>query len=261
MHPISIETDGGVLVRTAGDGPLSVWLIHGYGDSGWSFVPLFDTPLARDFRLMVPDLPGFGASPPAPGRASIDGMADVVVGLIERLSPAGPIGLVGHSLGSPIAVRAAERLAPRVAALFSVEGNLTEADIFFSSRAVDFEDPEAFKQDSTSMIWRLAATRPELRRYHGSLAFADAETLWRLGRDSVPASRKQAFGAAYRSLACPTFYYWSGSNTPEVTQHYLRDHRIRHQQYQASHWPMVEIADQTAAAMGDFFRASLARGA
>jgi pimeloyl-ACP methyl ester carboxylesterase len=260
MSSISIDVERGVLVRDGGPGAHALWMIHGYGDSGWSFVPLFDTALARDFRLLAPDLPGFGASPPAPERASLSGYADLMVELIERRTPEGRIGLVGHSIGSPIAARVAERLGPRVTGLFSVEGNLTETDAYFSGRSARFDDPAELKKDLVAAIWKLAATRLDLRRYHSNLLFADPESLWRFGRDSVPACRDDAFGAQYRQLTCPTLYYWSASSTPEVTQRYLREHGIRHLEYRGSgHWPMVDIPDQTAAAMSDFFTASADR--
>lgn len=251
-----IETEGNVLVRVAGDGPRPLWFIHGYGDSGWSFAPLFGTALARDFALRVPDLPGFGASPAQVHRASIDGMADVLVGLIEQLTPVSPIGLVGHSLGGPIAVRVARRLAGRVRALFSVEGNLTEADAYFAGKAAEVDDPDAFKHTFTDAIWSMAASRPDLRRYHASLAFADPATLWNLGRDSTRAGGDGVFGAEYRSLSCPTLYYWSDLSTPRVTRRYLDEHGIRHRQYiDAAHWPMVDSPDETGLAMSEFFLA------
>jgi pimeloyl-ACP methyl ester carboxylesterase len=260
MSSISIDVDRGVLVRDGGRGDHALWFIHGYGDSSWSFAPLFDTALARDFRLLAPDLPGFGASPPAPERASLAGFAELMVELIERRTPDGSIGLVGHSIGSPIAARVAERLGPRVAGLFSVEGNLTEADAWFSGRSARFDDPVELKSDLASAIWKLAANRPDLRRYHSNLTFADPESLWRFGRDSVPACRDNAFGAQYRQLACPTLYYWSASSTPEVTQRYLREHGIQNLEYRgAGHWPTVDIPDQSAAAMSEFFTRSADR--
>ncbi len=260
MSSMSIDVDRGVLVRDSGRGAHALWSIHGYGDSSWSFAPLFDTALTADFRLLALDLPGFGASPPAPERASLAGFAELMVELIERRTPEGPIGLIGHSIGSPIAARVAERLGPRVTGLFSVEGNLTEQDAFFSGRSAHFDDPGELKTDLVAAVWKRATTRLDLRRYHASLTFADAETLWRFGLDSVPACRDDAFGAQYRELTCATLYYWSASSTPEVTQRYLREHAIRHLEYQGSgHWPMVNIPDRTAAAMSEFFLESAGR--
>jgi predicted alpha/beta hydrolase family esterase len=58
----------------------------------------------------------------------------------------GPWDWWGHSLGAAIAVRAAHRLATRVAGVFSIEGNLTQADAYFSGAACRFDDPDLCKE-------------------------------------------------------------------------------------------------------------------
>jgi pimeloyl-ACP methyl ester carboxylesterase len=60
-----------------------------------------------EFRVVSPDLPGFGASPPMPGRKhDVAGYAAVIAGLIRQLG-VGPVVLLGHSFGSIIAARIA----------------------------------------------------------------------------------------------------------------------------------------------------------
>lgn len=253
-----IEIVGQVLVREVAGRP-ALWMLHGFGESGLSLQPLFGTTLAGEFGLFVPDLPGFGVSLPRPGDGSLDDLADVVVGLIERRTPDGPLGLVGHSLGAVVAVRVARRLEGRVGALLSLEGNLTDADSYFSGRAALFDTPEAFKVSHDAEVWRLAQGDPTLRRYMASLAFADARALWQLGRDAHRASQRHGFGEEYRSLRCPTLYCWSETSTPEVTQRYLREHHIAEQRYVgAGHWPTVETPTEIAAIIGGFFRVHLA---
>ncbi len=252
-----IETVEQALVREVAGRP-ALWLLHGFGESGLSLQPLFATPLANRFGLFVPDLPGFGASPPLPGECSLDRLAAAVASLIDRHTPDGPLGLVGHSLGAAVAVRAARRLERRVGALLSIEGNLTEADAYFSGRAALFDAPDAFKARHDEAVWRLAQGDATLRRYFASLAFADAGALWQLGRDAARASRGDGLGAEYRALLCPTLYCWSGASTPEATQHYLRTHRIAEHRYEgAGHWPTVETPAEIAAVLGDFFQQHL----
>jgi pimeloyl-ACP methyl ester carboxylesterase len=252
-HRVRIAVDEDLFLRLAGDGRYPLWLIHAYGDCGRSYMALFDRDPLREFTLIVPDLPGFGGSLPRRHHASLDGMADVLAALIERRVPSGPIGLVGHSLGSAVAVRAAQRIEGRVCAMFSIEGNLTESDGYFSGSADESEVPEEFQRRLAKLIWARATSR-ELRRYGGSVLSADAETLWWLSRDSKQAARGDALGAEYRSLACPSLYYWSAASTPEVTQDYLHEHCIRQEMYSGGHWPMLEDPDQTASAIGKFFR-------
>ncbi len=55
----------GLFVRMAGPpAGRTLVLLHVFADSGLAFTPLFATPLADRFRLVAPDLAGFGASPP-----------------------------------------------------------------------------------------------------------------------------------------------------------------------------------------------------
>lgn len=86
-------------------------LLHGLFDSaaGWRDLP---QRLARlGLSVHAPDLPGHGASP-EPAR-SVEAMVDQLVpGL-----PAGPLALVGHSLGAFLALRLARRLGARVTRL------------------------------------------------------------------------------------------------------------------------------------------------
>ena len=67
-------------------------------------------PLARRFRLILPDLPGFGRSPKPKVRYTPHFYMEVLRGLIERLGLADqPLSIIGHSLGSIIAVEYARR--------------------------------------------------------------------------------------------------------------------------------------------------------
>ena len=87
-------------VFEGGDGP-PLLLVHGFGGAAWNFSEL--APLLPGRRLIVPDLPGHGASVPLPA-ASMAGFADVLAGLLD-----GPADVVGHSLGGVVALRLAER--------------------------------------------------------------------------------------------------------------------------------------------------------
>jgi len=90
------------LVRGSGE---PVLLIHGLGSSGadWAFqVPA----LERRFRVIIPDLPGSGHSDPPPGGFSIQGFAEALWALVDRLG-APQVNLVGFSLGGAVALEMA----------------------------------------------------------------------------------------------------------------------------------------------------------
>ena len=86
---------------TGGEGP-PLLLVHGFGGAAWNFAEL--APLLEGRRLIVPDLPGHGASSPLPATTSLRGYADALVPLLE-----GPTDVLGHSLGGVVALRLAER--------------------------------------------------------------------------------------------------------------------------------------------------------
>lgn len=101
-RPISAATGGGPLAE---DGPVAI-LIHGAGmdRSVWSLQTRW---LAHHgCPTLAIDLPGHGSSPEAE-RASIGDYADWMAALVHELDR--PVHLVGHSMGSYIALETAAR--------------------------------------------------------------------------------------------------------------------------------------------------------
>lgn len=82
-------------------------LVHGLGGSATNWVELAPL-LARDYRLVVPDLPGHGGSEPLAGVSGLQPYADRVVAVMER-EGAAPAPIVGHSLGGLVVLRLALR--------------------------------------------------------------------------------------------------------------------------------------------------------
>jgi pimeloyl-ACP methyl ester carboxylesterase len=101
------EVKGGrIRYFVAGDGPPLV-LVHGLGGSALNWCELVPL-LARERRLIVPDLPGHGGSEPLPAVASLGAFADRVAAVAaqEQALP-GPV--VGHSLGGVVVLHLALR--------------------------------------------------------------------------------------------------------------------------------------------------------
>ncbi|MFL5806590.1 MAG: alpha/beta fold hydrolase [Roseiflexaceae bacterium] len=75
-------------------------------------------PLARHYRVIAPDLRGFGASQIGPGAASMDQYANDLAGLLDQLGPgAWRVALGGLSMGGYIAFAFLRRYRERVDAL------------------------------------------------------------------------------------------------------------------------------------------------
>jgi pimeloyl-ACP methyl ester carboxylesterase len=95
-------------VRVSGEGP-AVLLLHGFPDSGdlWRDV----TPLlvAAGYRVLAPDLRGFGESdaPVGSRHYRIDRIVADVVALLDTLGDTQPVHVVGHDWGAVVAWRLA----------------------------------------------------------------------------------------------------------------------------------------------------------
>lgn len=104
----------GIRYFAGGAGPPIV-LVHGLG--GWAGNWLAVAPaLARERRVLVPDLPGHGGSAPLRGAVDLDPFADALLAVLEH-EHALPAPWVGHSLGALVAVHAALRRPAAVQSL------------------------------------------------------------------------------------------------------------------------------------------------
>jgi pimeloyl-ACP methyl ester carboxylesterase len=117
-----------IFYREAGrpDAP-AVLLLHGFPTSSHMFRDLIPL-LAQRFRVVAPDLPGFGFSD-APDRAAFNYTFDRLAGVIGRFTEA--VGLARFALyvfdyGAPVGFRLALAHPERITAIVSQNGNAYE---------------------------------------------------------------------------------------------------------------------------------------
>ena len=94
-------------------------LVHGLGGTGAAIWKNHLDELARDFRVVVSDLRGAGASPSPPGPYTLQDFVDDLGGLVERLELA-PAALVGHSFGGSVVLEYAAQRPGEVSAVVAV---------------------------------------------------------------------------------------------------------------------------------------------
>jgi len=101
-------------VRIAGQGPPNILLLHGLAGSGRYFGSAFDD-LAKDGRVIAPDLLGFGQSP-RPTAVPYDAAhhSRAIWKVLDELGVQGPIYIAGHSIGALLALRVAADRPERV---------------------------------------------------------------------------------------------------------------------------------------------------
>lgn len=118
---------------------IPILLIHGL------FGSLADPHILAGFgkaRVLAPDLLGYGAYREARTVGlTLAAQADHVSAWL-RERDAGPVHVVGHSVGGAVAMFFAARHPGQTQSLTSIEGNFTLKDAFWSSRIAKMELPE-----------------------------------------------------------------------------------------------------------------------
>lgn len=258
---MKIMTHDNVFLRYSGakgkDGAKGdVWFIHGFGESGLSYVEVFDSPLAERFNLYVPDFPGFGVSPRRSGVETVADSTNILVDLIEDISEHAEVFLVGHSLGGIIGTWTAgsERLSERVRGFVNIEGNLTMADTFATSLTLDYDDPEAFHEFFSGIIISRMEESPVFRRFFTSLTLASPEVLLSWGKSCVEATGETKLGEEYIALDTDTLYIWGDESIPDMTKDFVFENKINNREVKgAGHWVMIDRSEECYDAIFKFF--------
>lgn len=132
----------------AADAPVLV-LVHGFRGDHHGLEPVVAQ--LPGFRIVSPDLPGFGESATFPSRPhDIEAYADWLTAFIEAAGISGPFALLGHSFGSIVVSAAVARgLAPDRLVLVNPIG------------APALEGPRGVMTRLAVLYYRVAAALPE----------------------------------------------------------------------------------------------------
>jgi 3-oxoadipate enol-lactonase len=147
--------------------PEIILLIHGVADTSkawFAWVPR----LARQFRVLRPDLRGFGQSslPPPSYQWSLSGLARDLKGLLDQL-PISAVHVVGQRIGGSVAMQFAHDYPDTVKSLVVIGGPATLAQSSLNPSAwlqqVQREGVEAWAR--TTMGNRLGEVSPAMREW------------------------------------------------------------------------------------------------
>jgi len=141
----------------AGTGPVIV-LLHGINSRGsdWSEVV---RGLSGDYRVIAPDLLGFGGSPkPADLEYTADEHAEVLEATLRDLGVDEPFLLVGYSLGGNVAVRYGATHPDRLRRLFLLSAPFYLPPAAYSRKGFGFEYAQAM---FFTWLWKLVARQKE----------------------------------------------------------------------------------------------------
>jgi len=234
----------GCAVHRAGTGTPVVCL-PGFVDGVRSWEPLLAA-LSDRYDVGLLELPALSRPGRLPVAATVTGIAGLTAAVVQRVW-ATPVILVGHSLGSAVAVRAANLLGARCQAVVSIEGNLTADDAFFTGQAARYDDPAAYQ---ATLLAQLVTGGQAPASFAASLAAADAATIWALGRDVARESNGDRFGHELRRLTHPRLYLWSSATTSPASQAFLHAHAMPQQELGVGHhWPWLVDPGTVAASI------------
>jgi pimeloyl-ACP methyl ester carboxylesterase len=117
-----VELGDGVTIHVADAGPADgppVMLVHGFPENWWQWHSLI-APLAADgYRVLCPDLRGAGWSSAPRSLYRKTDMADDLAAVLDRLG-VGPVRLVAHDWGGPVAFIMMLRHPQKVAGFFGM---------------------------------------------------------------------------------------------------------------------------------------------
>ncbi|MEM6633367.1 MAG: alpha/beta fold hydrolase [Bacteroidota bacterium] len=240
------------------DSRQSIWFLHGFGDSGLVYKEVFDSVLNHNFNLYVVDLPGFGVSPLNPDFLSISQQAELLSRIISiETHNQGKVNLVAHSLGALIGTWICQALDTRIHYFFNIEGNLTEADSYFSSKPLEFTSATEFVASFEKEIFERAKSIDVYKQYYCSLRFASPEGMRNWSLTSQAFVKGNRCGHDFKNLLCKKVYIWGDVDTSEDTQYFLDTHEIPSRLYVGvGHWHMVENAFELYRDMNDIIISS-----
>ena len=123
-----------------------IFFIHGLGCSKESFDNAFTDNCFAGWRLIAPDLPGFGeSSKPAELSYSMNEQADILKKLLDKLKSECPV-IVAHSMGGAVGILLNDML-PSIEYFFCLEGNLISEDCFVSAKIASISENDFIEKN------------------------------------------------------------------------------------------------------------------
>jgi pimeloyl-ACP methyl ester carboxylesterase len=191
----------GMSFLMGGDGE-PLLLLHGIPGSAQSWLRV-GSRLTTRFRVIIPDLMGFGASDAPASGGTLEDQAQAVRQLLAHLRLT-TLYLGGHDFGGPVALTLM-RLYPEL----TIRGLILAAAHVFT----DTPMPLALRMArvpglSHLVFWTMAGNRLGLRMLHGSAAQNKDDLPWREFRQHLaPGGIRSTWRIFRRSLANPRLRY------------------------------------------------------
>jgi pimeloyl-ACP methyl ester carboxylesterase len=272
-----------IFYREAGDPKApALLLLHGFPTSSHMFRDLLPL-LADRYRLIAPDLPGFGFSD-APDRKRFDYTFDRLAKVVERFTDA--VGLKRYAIyvfdyGAPVGLRLALARPERITAIVSQNGNAYEEGLSQGWNPIQKYWKEPTQTNRAALREFLSAQATRWQYLHGvadeSLVapesyVLDSALLARPGNDEIQldlfldyasnVALYPKFQEYFRTRRPPLLAVWGKNDPfflPPGAEAFKRDNPDAEVRFlDTGHFALETHAGEVAAAIGDFLSRKLA---
>jgi pimeloyl-ACP methyl ester carboxylesterase len=247
--------------RVAGYGQ-PVVILHGWGSNMNPWAKTQDIIASRQFKVVVPDLVGFGKSDLPPNGWSMDDYATWFEDFILELSKkhkeyAGKIFLMGHSFGGRISIKIAARKSVPLRGLILCGAAGLKADATLKLRIISTIAKSGKKTIDRIGLYKL---KDPLRDFYYHLLRQD-------DYNRVPKVMKKTFRRVIEEdlskhlpeIDIDTFIVWGAKDRiVPVKQAYRFHHNIKHSTIKimanSGHSPQIDEPEELASLLIDFLR-------
>ncbi len=234
--------------------------IHGLGGASSSFAQATEAPDLARFDLLLVDLLGHGASDkPENFDYRPASHAAVLFQALRAVRHAGPVLLVGYSLGGAVAVELARFPVEGIAGVILVEPSLDPARMPFAAKVAAFSEGE-FRAKYADVLAPYAADEASEadRHWVDTAAFASSSAVYRSAKGLLEAAKRGELWEHLRSSPLPRNLILSPQTLdewPKVQEAKEWGSRIVVVE-SASRSPMYDNAQALYAAIGELASAS-----
>lgn len=188
-------------------------LIHGYGGTyaDWLAIAPY---LTTNFHVVIPDLPGWGASTRVAGSYSYTAQVERLRGFIDALH-LGRIAIAGHSMGGAIAGIYAAKYPADVAALVLIDSagvpfkdNAFVRGLKNGSSGFDIDSRAQFQHFETLLFEKPPKVPPRIQDVFIQRSIRDRAFNDQVLRDISAPDQRYALAADLPDITAPTLTVW-----------------------------------------------------
>lgn len=121
--------------KIQGDGsPLLI--LHGWGNSSDTWISIQKILAKKGFKVIVPDLPGFGKSKTPKKSWNVDGYVWWLQNFIEKTKTKKPLFILGHSFGGRIAIKFSVKYPEKIKSQVLLDSAGIKSNLNFKQKAL-----------------------------------------------------------------------------------------------------------------------------